>query len=105
MTTQEAIEALKLMQGQIEWDYPMECAAAIDMAVDALQKQVPQRPMISVDAYNNNLRHLYCPTCGSWIGMWNKRLRGIEMHNNTNRNICARCGRAIDCSIERLEEE
>ena len=42
MTTQEAIETLKLMQGQVEWDYPMEYAAAVDMAVDALQKQIPE---------------------------------------------------------------
>lgn len=45
MTTQEAIEALKLMQGQVEWDYPMEYAAAVDMAVVALQKQISQKPV------------------------------------------------------------
>ena len=45
MTTQEAIETLKLMQGQIEWDYLMEYAAAVDMAVVALQKQISQKPV------------------------------------------------------------
>lgn len=45
MTAQEAIETLKLMQGQIEWDYPMEYAVAVDMAVDALQKQIPKKPI------------------------------------------------------------
>jgi len=57
MTTQEAIETLKLMQGQVEWDYPMEYAVAFDMAVDALQKQIPQKPI--PDGYKDE-----CPACG-----------------------------------------
>lgn len=70
---------------------------ACDIAVEAMKRQMPQRPMISVDVYNDNLRHLYCPACDTWIGMWNKRLRAYDMHNNTNRYICAKCGQAIDC--------
>ena len=31
------IETLKLMQSEIEWDYPMEYAAAIDQAIEALE--------------------------------------------------------------------
>ena len=42
MNNQEAIEAIKLAQAQVEWDYPMEYAAAFDMAISALQeKDVP----------------------------------------------------------------
>jgi len=104
MTTQEAIEIMKLMQGQVEWDYPMEYAVAMDMAVDALQKRMPEKPMISINVYDRDLRSLYCPTCGMCIGLWNKRVRTIDMHNETNAHICAQCGRAIDCGIERLEE-
>ena len=29
MTNTEAIETLELMQGQIEWDYPMDYAVAV----------------------------------------------------------------------------
>lgn len=36
MTNSEAITALEMMQAQIEWDYPMEYAVAIDMAIEAL---------------------------------------------------------------------
>ena len=36
MSNQEAIKILKLMLAQVEWDYPMEYAAAIDVAVAAL---------------------------------------------------------------------
>ena len=104
MTTQEAIETLKLMQGQIEWDYPMEYAAAVDMAVDALEKQIPKKPIIKIDNYNDNLNYLYCPTCGILVGRGNKRLNTIDIYNKINKRVCGMCGRVIDCSIERLEE-
>ena len=93
---QSAIDHIKTAVDVDEW--------AAEIAVDAMEKQIPKKPMISIDAYNDNLRHLYCPNCGSWIGMWNKRLRGIDMYNKANKNICGKCGQAIDCSIERLEE-
>lgn len=65
MTTQEAIETLKLMQGQIEWDYPMEYAVAVEMAVDALEKQIPKKVRIK---YANPKYEYYgyasfCPNC------------------------------------------
>lgn len=46
MKNEEAIQTLKLMQAQVEWDYPMDYAAAIDEAVKALEAQewVPCKP-------------------------------------------------------------
>lgn len=76
---------------------------AAEIAVEAMKKQIPQKPMISIDVCNDNLRNLYCPTCGTWIGMWNKRLKAVDFHNNTNRNICAKCGQAIDCDMMKGE--
>ena len=75
---------------------------ACEIAVNAMKRQMPQVPMQSVDVYNNNLIHLYCPTCGSWVGMRNVRLKAIDMHNNTNGKICARCGQVLD--LEGLEK-
>lgn len=37
MTNQEAIEIIKTAIVQVEWDYPMDYAAAFDMAVKALE--------------------------------------------------------------------
>ena len=82
--------AIRHIQTSLDVD-PWAC----DIAVEAMQKQIPTKPQISVDAFNDNLCHLYCPTCETWIGMWNKRLKRIDMHNNTNRNLCAKCGQAI----------
>lgn len=39
MTNQEAIDTIKVALGQVEWDYPMDYAAAFDMAIKALKKQ------------------------------------------------------------------
>ena len=39
MTNAEAIAALEMMQAQIEWDYPMEYAVAIDMAIEAIKEK------------------------------------------------------------------
>lgn len=39
MTNAEAITALEMMQAQIEWDYPMENAVAIDMAIEAIKEK------------------------------------------------------------------
>lgn len=43
MTKKEAIDTLKLMQAQVEWDYPMDYAVAIDMAIAALAEETEQR--------------------------------------------------------------
>jgi len=39
MTNQEAINIIKTAIAQVEWDYPMECAAALDKAIEALEKR------------------------------------------------------------------
>ena len=39
MTNREAIEVIKLAQAQVEWEYPMDYAAAFDMAISALEAQ------------------------------------------------------------------
>ena len=88
MTTQEAIETLKLMQGQIEWDYPMEYAVAVNMAVDALEKQIPKK------AEGNHYAHMRCPSC-------NHRIPSGQGSSSRRRdNWCNYCGQAIDWSEE-----
>ena len=73
---------------------------AVEIAVEAMQKQIPKKPMIKIDVFNENLWNLYCPTCGTWVGMHNKRLKQTDMHNNTNSEICAKCGQMFDLELE-----
>lgn len=39
MTNQEAIDIIKTAIAEVEWEYPMDYAAAFDLAVKALEKQ------------------------------------------------------------------
>lgn len=94
MTAQEIdrIEcAIRHIESSLDVD-PWAC----DIAVNAMKRQLPQKPMQSIDVFNNNLIHLYCPTCGRWVGMMNIRLEAIDMHNNTNSRICGKCGQVFD---------
>ena len=36
MTNQEAIETIKVARAEVEWEYPMEYAAAFDKAIETL---------------------------------------------------------------------
>ena len=39
MTNKEAIEILRIAQSVVEWEYPMNCAVAFDMAISAIEAQ------------------------------------------------------------------
>ena len=46
MTNQEAIDIIKTAIAQVEWDFPMDYAAAFDKAIDALE--APKSSWVSV---------------------------------------------------------
>lgn len=69
---------------------------AAEIAVEAMKKQIPQKPKEKPEKYSGNLRNLYCPSCENWIGMWNNRIKQGDMHNDSNSHICPYCGQAID---------
>lgn len=75
MTPKEAIEQIELAIAEVEWEYSMSYAAAFDMAIEALEKQIPKKPIIYTDTrnlldYNGNdygVREVDvydCPNCG-----------------------------------------
>lgn len=56
MTNQEAIDIIKTAIAQVEWDYPMDYAAAFDMAIKAIEKaKDPDR-----------VRVVRCSDCRYW---------------------------------------
>ena len=77
MKPEEAIKNLKLMQAAIELDYPMDYAAAFDMAIEALEKQIPKKPIKPDGLFYK------CPICKNFIG-------------NYNRWYCTICGHKLD---------
>lgn len=62
MTNQEAIDIIRRAIVQVEWDYPMEIAAALDKAVEALKKEIPRKW-----EYDRPV-HWRCPACGTMMG-------------------------------------
>lgn len=88
MDIQKAIKELQSRIDLFEEDYRLsvpEYGEALKMAVSALEKQVPRKPV--EDKYHN----YHCPACG-WIG-WGEK---YVPH-------CEKCGQAIDWSGERGE--
>ena len=84
MTKEEAIETLKIMLGQVEWDYPMDYATAIDIAIEALAKQIPKKPT------GKHYAHMRCPSC-------NHRIPSGQGSSSRRRdNWCNYCGQAIE---------
>ena len=85
MTNKEAIETINIAMAEVEWDYPMDYTVAFEMAIDAIEKHIPKKPIktkiatlnkspeaISWEAIHccprckSNLapQYKYCPQCG-----------------------------------------
>lgn len=93
MTKQEAIETIKIAIAEVEWNYPMDYSIAFDMAMDALEKQIPKKPYIQQDDRNNDC--MECPSCDSFIGYeYDCRDGHYQI------NYCNYCGQKLDWSEE-----
>ncbi len=67
MTNQEAIDIIKNAIAQVEWDYPMDYAAAFDMAIKALEKQDVPETNVGKWTTERTQEHdgeWYCSECG-----------------------------------------
>lgn len=80
MTLEEAIRTIKAAQAEVEWTYPMEYAVAFDMAISALEKQMPKKVRITTSTKR-------CSVCG-------RQLSGIG-NIHPERNYCQGCGQKI----------
>ena len=90
MTKKEAIDALKLMQAQIEWDYPMDYSVAIDMAIDALA---------SIDQYRweRDIAIDQLHSLGYELGEKPRRMSNKELSVEAIRNLPSSQSDASDC--------
>lgn len=74
----------------------------LDMAIAALEKQIPKRKL-EKDPDNENLFTLRCPTCGALICNYNERIDRFSYM--VKKNYCYICGQAIDFSKPQQEEQ
>lgn len=101
MTESEAIEKLKNMRlfMQIE-DEKNECKfteddyKAIDMAIQALEKQIAKRPIMKQYFENLEEEYLCCPTCGEIL------TDRIPADNKTFYFHCMNCDQKFDWGDE-----
>ena len=94
MTNKEAIETINIAMAEVEWNYPMDYAVAFEMAIDALEKQVPKQPKEYEDKYYG------CPSCGNVTMMKWERYPDILMNKIYGLPYCLGCGQALDWSDE-----
>ena len=80
MKPQEAIEIMKIAIAEVEWNYPMDYAAAFETAIEALEKQEPYEPKLKKNSghywgkckctdhivYNLD-KSRYCENCGQLL--------------------------------------
>lgn len=78
MTLEEAIGIVKCAIGEVEWNYPLDYAEAFEVAIEALEKQIPKKP---VEVRNE----IVCPTCKTLVG---------------SSPYCRYCGQALDWGSE-----
>lgn len=97
MANEEAIPILKRLQEPEPWEPQITFDAfdALELAIEALNKEIPQQPMKDIDTFSKNLYKLYCPTCGNYIAYGNSRVGTLHKFvNDTDR--CGYCGQKID---------
>ena len=84
MTPKEAIKILEVAKAEVEWNYPLDYAIAIATAIEALEKQIPKKPITTKDGNKS------C-SCG-WV-VQTGYIRNCLYY-------CDNCGQAIDWSEE-----
>ena len=77
MNLREVIKTLELAKAEVEWNYPMDYAVAIDEAIKAVDKQMPKKPELEGEYY-------VCPVCGVY-----------QETSEGNPPYCINCGQRI----------
>lgn len=88
MKEEYAIARLKL---HLEWVFSEETVAAINMGINALEKQSPKKPIFEGDGYASDGTFVYdtwvCPCCEARYEL-----------DCDDYNFCQNCGQRIDWS-------
>lgn len=80
MDWQEVIETIERYRDL----FPLDAQAAVDKAIEALEKQIPKKPREAVQS-----GFFWCPACSKAIKM---RIEGSKI----NISHCPFCGQALD---------
>lgn len=85
MTYEEAKDILRVAAAEVEWNCPLDYTEAFKKAEEALDKQIPQKPInLSNARYDAYCAIFRCPRCKGRLKMKSKGA------------YCDKCGQAID---------
>lgn len=94
MTENEAVEAMQFdlkIGGEI---HSQVLRDAVDVAIQALEKQIPKKPIMKQCFEDLEEEYLCCPTCGEIL------TDRIPADNKTFYFHCMNCGQKLDWSDE-----
>ena len=89
MKIQEAIENLKYLISDDCTDNQMDFVEEIETAINALEKQIPKKPIATDEQHIRYSMNYICPLCG-------KHFSGTGIAS-----YCYHCGQALDWSDEK----
>ena len=92
MNLKEVIKTLEIAKAEVEWNYPMDYAVAIDEAIKAVEKQIPKKPKV-IDRWR------MCPRCYEEYGFNYDILIGMR-GLKTGECRCLNCGQVIELEVE-----
>lgn len=89
MNLKEVIKTLELAKAEVEWNYPMDYAVAMDEAIKAVEKQIPKKPVFNSGSFH------FCPTC-----IDENKTVSYDFLLDRGEVYCRRCGQKILWEVE-----
>lgn len=88
MTAEEAIKTIQVAIAKVEWEYPLDYSIAFETALNALEKQIPKKPI-------NEECYYICPCCRDDLGVSDD---DIFIYKLSMPKYCSNCGCVLDWS-------
>ena len=88
MTPEEAIKTIQVAIAEVEWEYPLDYSIAFKTAIEALEKQIPKKPI-------NEECYYICPCCRGDLGVSDD---DIFIYELSMPKYCSNCGCVLDWS-------
>ena len=86
MTAEEAIKTIQVAIAEVEWEYPLDYSIAFETAIEALEKQIPKKPI-------NEECYYICPRCRDDLGVSDD---DIFIYELSMPKYCSNCGCVLD---------
>ena len=86
MTAEEAIKTIQIAIAEVEWNYPLDYSIAFKTAIEALDKQIPKKPI-------NEECYYICPCCRDDLGVSDD---DIFIYELSMPKYCSNCGCKLD---------